>query len=241
MHDREHLTALLQAQVPHCPEHPRTILRNDFSQPTSTQKGRRALEPGCETHWIRGSECRDHILHCGQRPPVEPESVTRVAACKAKGAVLVIGKLDRLARDVRFFLEVIDDSGVDIRFADLPDVCPASDEGRMILVSMANFAEFEGRRIGTRTKAALAAAKARGIQLGLAGRHNLKPNIEARQAAAGAFAAGISGLVAGFRARSLSQRAMVAELNAAKVPAPLGGNWRLSQVQRLLGRLPVTL
>ena len=37
----------------------------------------------------------------------------------------------------------------------------ASDEGRMILVSMANFAEFEGRRIGTRKTAALAAAKAR--------------------------------------------------------------------------------
>ncbi|WP_096671417.1 recombinase family protein [Polaromonas sp. AET17H-212] len=170
-----------------------------------------------------------------------PELAKALAACKAQGAALVIGKLDRLARDVRFFLEVIDDSGVDIRFADLPDVCPASDEGRMILVSMANFAEFEGRRIGTRTKAALAAAKVRGIQLGLAGRHNLKPNIEARQAAAGTFAAGISGLVAGFRARSLSQRAMVAELNAAKVPAPRGGDWRLSQVQRLLGRLPVTL
>ncbi len=113
-----------------------------------------------------------------------PELVRALARCKAEGAALVIGKLDRLARDVRFFLEVIDDSGVDIRFADLPDICPATDEGRMILVSMANFAEFEGRRIGTRTKAALAAAKSRGVKLGTAGRHNLKPNIEARQAAA---------------------------------------------------------
>jgi hypothetical protein len=157
--------------------------------------------------------------------------------CKALGAALMVGKIDRLSRDVRFFLEVIDDSGVDIRFADLPDVCPGSDEGRMILVSMANFAEFEGRRIGTRTRAALAAAKARGVQLGTAGPRNLKPNIEARQAQADAFAAKLSGFVAGCRARSLSQRAMVAELNQAGVPSAQGGRWGLAQVQRLLHRI----
>lgn len=169
-----------------------------------------------------------------------PELVRALAICKQQKAALVIGKLDRLARNVRFFLEVIDDSGVDIRFADLPDVRPSTDEGRMILVSMANFAEFEGRRIGTRTKAALAAAKARGVKLGTAGPTNLQSNVEARQAAADAFAAGLSGLVAGFRARNLSQRAMLAELNAAGVPTPNGRCWRLVQVQRLLRRLPQT-
>jgi DNA invertase Pin-like site-specific DNA recombinase len=166
-----------------------------------------------------------------------PELARALALCKAERAALVIGKLDRLARDVRFFLEVIDDSGVDIRFADLPDVCPVSDEGRMILVSMANFAEFEGRRIGTRTKAALAAAKARGVKLGTAGPYNLKPNIEARKTTADAFAFRLSGLVAGFKARSLSQRAMALELNAAGVQAPRGGQWGLAQVQRLLSRI----
>ena len=166
-----------------------------------------------------------------------PELARALALCKVQGSALVIGKLDRLARDVRFFLEVIDDSGVDIRFADLPDVCPVSDEGRMILVSMANFAEFEGRRIGTRTKAALAAAKNRGVKLGTAGSLNLKPNIEARQAAAEAFAARLAGQVKGFRARSLSQRAMVLELNNVAIRAPRGGQWSLAQVQRLLARL----
>lgn len=166
-----------------------------------------------------------------------PELARALTMCKTAGAALVIGKLDRLARDVRFFLEVIDDSGVDIRFADLPDVCPGSDEGRMILVSMANFAEFEGRRIGTRTRAALAAAKARGVQLGVAGPRNLQPNIVARQAQADAFAAKLAGFVAGCRARSLSQRAMVVELNAAGVPSAQGGRWGLAQVQRLLRRI----
>lgn len=166
-----------------------------------------------------------------------PALAEALAQCKREKAALVIGKLDRLARDVRFFLELIDDSGVDIRFADLPDVCPASDEGRMILVSMANFAEFEGRRIGTRTRAALAAAKARGVKLGTAGPKNLRANLDARKSAADAFALRLSGLVKGFEARALSQRAMVIELNTAQVPAPRGGQWRLAQVQRLLLRL----
>ena len=168
-----------------------------------------------------------------------PELASALKFCKQHSAALVIGKLDRLARDVRFFLEVIDDSGVDIRFADVPDIRPSTDEGRMILVSMANFAEFEGRRIGTRTKAALAAAKARGVKLGSAGATNLRPNIEARQADADSFATRMSGLVAGFRASGLSQRAMVTELNGAGVPTPKGGSWGLAQVQRLLRRLPV--
>lgn len=106
---------------------------------------------------------------------------------------------------------------------------------------MANFAEFEGRRIGTRTKAALAAAKARGVRLGAAGPNNLKSNIEARKAVADAFAARLAGLVAGFRARALSQRAMVAELNMAGVVAPRGGTWGLAQVQRLLRRAAPTI
>lgn len=165
-----------------------------------------------------------------------PELVKALMQCKRLGAALVIGKLDRLARDVRFFLEMIDDSGVDIRFADMPDVCPSTDEGRMLLISMANFAEFEGRRIGTRTKAALAAAKARGVVLGAAGAANLKRNTEERQAAADQFAARLGGLVEGFKARGLSQRRMVEELNLAGVKAPRGGEWRLAQVQRLLSR-----
>lgn len=166
-----------------------------------------------------------------------PELVRALADCKRLGAALVIGKLDRLARNVRFFLETIDDSGVDIRFADLPDVYPTSDEGRMILVSMANFAEFEGRRIGTRTKAALQAAKARGVLLGTSGPANLKRCLEERTAVANAGASKLAGLVAGFDARKLSQRAMVKELNSVGVPAPRGGGWSLAQVQRMLNRL----
>lgn len=166
-----------------------------------------------------------------------PELVRALGECKRTGAALVVGKLDRLSRDVRYFLEVLDDAGVDIRFAEFPDISPKTDEGRMILIGMANFAEFEGRRIGTRVKAALAAAKARGVKLGTTGPANLAANLEERSAVANAFALKLSGLVAGFKARGLTQRAMVAELNSVGVAAPRGGLWSLGQMQRLLLRV----
>ncbi|MCB1989775.1 MAG: recombinase family protein [Burkholderiaceae bacterium] len=184
-----------------------------------------------------------------------PELARALALCKRAGAVLVIGKVDRLARDVRQFIALIDDSGVDIRFADMPDVCPHTDEGRMLLLSMANFAEFEGRRIGTRTKAAIAAKKRRvevgcdekapGITdwkkvWGVAGAANLRQNIEERRDAANAFAAKLHHTLAGFQARGLTQRQMVAELNAVGIKTARGGEWSLVQVQRVLARLKGT-
>jgi DNA invertase Pin-like site-specific DNA recombinase len=138
---------------------------------------------------------------------------------------------------VRFFLEVLDDSGVSIRFAEFAEIDPVTDEGRMLLINMANFAEFEGRRIGSRTRVALAAAKARGVQLGRAGLANLRPNIEERQHTANEFAAKLRFTFDGMKTRGLSQRGMVTELNSIGVPAPKGGRWQLSQVQRLIARM----
>lgn len=169
-----------------------------------------------------------------------PQLMMALAECKRTKAGLIVGKLDRIARDVRFFLSVLDDYGVDIRFAEFADISPKTDEGRMLLINMANFAEFEGRRIGSRTKAALAAAKARGVVLGKAGPANLRPNIEERQEAADAFANNLRHIFESMSQRGLSQRAMAAELNGIGVPAPTGGTWMQMQVRRVLGRLETT-
>lgn len=166
-----------------------------------------------------------------------PELEKALVFCRKHRCTLVIGKLDRLARDVRFFLEVIDTCKVSIAFADLPDVNPSTAEGRMVLVSMANFAEFEARRISERTKAALAAAKARGRVLGSKGIDNLRPNIEERQEAADAFAARLRHTMDSMQGRGLSQRGMAAELNLLGIRTPRGGQWSLYQVQLLLRRI----
>ncbi len=58
------------------------------------------------------------------------------------------------------------DSGVQVRFIDLPDIDTSTPVGRLMLTVMASLAEFEAARIGERTSAALQAAKARGVALG---------------------------------------------------------------------------
>ena len=105
---------------------------------------------------------------------------------------------------------------------------------------MAAFAEHEAKRIGERTREALARAKARGVRLGATGLINLKPNIKARQAAAQVFAERFRGMVHGCRAQKFSHRQIVAELNCLELKAFRGGQWSLRQVQRLLARLPET-
>lgn len=78
-----------------------------------------------------------------------------LALCRESGAVLVVAKLDRLARDVNLILSLVD-SGVPITFLDLPDLSADPIVGRLVLTIMAAIAEFESRRIGQRIKEAMA-------------------------------------------------------------------------------------
>jgi hypothetical protein len=80
------------------------------------------------------------------------------------GAILLVGKLDRLARDSALLMRVYD-GDARIMFGDLPQV-DESAAGRLLVQMMANIPEFERQRIGERTREALAALKARGMTVG---------------------------------------------------------------------------
>jgi DNA invertase Pin-like site-specific DNA recombinase len=71
-----------------------------------------------------------------------PQLEAALAACRKHKAKLVVAKLDRLTRNVRFMLTLLA-SGVEVLSCDLPDVTGAM--GRFILIGMANVAELEGR------------------------------------------------------------------------------------------------
>jgi len=81
-----------------------------------------------------------------------PQLDAALAACKKHKAKLVVAKLDRLSRNVSFLLKLID-SGVDVLFADLPELNGAM--GGFMLTTMASVAELEAGLISERTKAAL--------------------------------------------------------------------------------------
>src|SRR3982075_3391828 len=88
-----------------------------------------------------------------------PQLAKALQACRVYGAKLVIAKLDRLSRDAHFLLG-LEKAGVDFLAADMPHA------NRLTVGIMAMVADEERRMISARTKAALAAAKRRGVKLG---------------------------------------------------------------------------
>jgi DNA invertase Pin-like site-specific DNA recombinase len=98
-------------------------------------------------------------VESGKRSVNRPQLLAALDMCKRKKATLLIAKLDRLARNVHFISGLLE-SGVEFVAADNPHA------NKMTIQLLAVFGEFEREQISARTKAALAAAKARGTVLG---------------------------------------------------------------------------
>lgn len=90
-----------------------------------------------------------------------PALAKALAHAKAAKAVLVVAKLDRLARNVAFTSALME-SGVEFVACDQPHA------NKLTIHILAAIAEHEAQAISDRTKAALTAAKARGAKLGSA-------------------------------------------------------------------------
>ena len=170
-----------------------------------------------------------------------PELAKALALCKLTGATLVVAKLDRLARDARFLLNVVEGTGEGgVVFCDLPQL-PAGPVGRFMLTQMAAVAELEAGLISQRTKAALAASKARGTVLG-GFRGGPKVDTAAGQAArvanADSFASTVGPIAAGLRAEGMSLRDVAATLTSRGIRTPRGGQWTAAAVRNVLERAP---
>jgi DNA invertase Pin-like site-specific DNA recombinase len=96
-----------------------------------------------------------------------------IELCKRYKATLLIAKLDRRARNVAF-ISTLMESGLDFIAVANPQA------NKLMLHMLAAFAEHERDQIRERTKAALAAAKARGVVLGRYGREVLSKQNHAK-------------------------------------------------------------
>jgi DNA invertase Pin-like site-specific DNA recombinase len=175
-----------------------------------------------------------------------PELAKALAHAKTIGATVAFAKLDRLTRNVDLLRSLVA-SDVNLVFCDLPHVPPGA-MGRFLLTQMASVAELEAGLISERTKAALAAAKARGVKLGNPnGARALKNKqvgnkqaVAAVKANAEYRAANLKGIIDDLRSQGVkSIRNIAAELNARDILTPRERLWHPTSVARLIHRLGI--
>lgn len=164
-----------------------------------------------------------------------PQLARALATCRLTGAVLVIAKLDRLSRDAHFLLG-LEKAGVEFVAADMPNA------NRLTVRLMAVIAQEEREMISARTKAALAAAKARGTKLGgNRGGPKVNPALgtAARHRAAEDYARSVGpiALAAWQEAGEAgSYGRAAAALTARGIRTPRGGKWTRAAVRSLIQR-----
>lgn len=161
-----------------------------------------------------------------------PQLAAALSEARRKRCSVAVAKLDRLSRDVHFI------SGLMAHRVPFLVVEVGSDVDPFILNLFAALAEKERAMIGARTKAALAAAKARGVKLGgpkLA--QARKVALEAIGAAADNHAANVLPLIREIKKAGASTLREIADaLNARGVSTARGGRWYAMTVSNVLAR-----
>jgi len=176
-----------------------------------------------------------------------PELAKALSLCRLHRATLIVAKLDRLARNVAF-ISALMEAGVKFQAVDMPDV------NDMVVHILASVAQGEAKAVSDRTKAALAAAKARGTQLGGL-RWNLpsvadKGRIAAlkvRRQARERYTKDVLPIIEAIKAeiqvasidgeeKAVSLRQIASALNERGITTARGGEWSAVQVQRIMDR-----
>jgi DNA invertase Pin-like site-specific DNA recombinase len=169
-----------------------------------------------------------------------PKLGEALSLCKVTGATLVIAKLDRLSRNLAF-IAALQDSGARFVAADMPEA------NETLIQFMAVIAQHERKAISERTKAALAAAKARGQTLGhpnLAalravgvGQKGWCAGADANRIAADRRAADVLPIIEALRRDGICSLGSLARaLNDRGILTARGGKWYATTVQNLLAR-----
>ena len=181
---------------------------------------------------VGGRILAEHVEVESGKNSDRPVLADAMRQCRLTGAMLLIAKLDRLSRDAGFLIG-LRDAGVDFLAADMPNA------NRLTVGIMALVAEQEREAISARTKAALAAAKARGTKLGgWRGGPKVAAHLgrQARTVQADAYAAEVAPMVRAMQAEGRSLRQIAARLAEEGIKTPRGGQWTAAAVSRIVAR-----
>lgn len=165
-----------------------------------------------------------------------PKLAAALKLCRLTGSTLIVAKLDRLSRNLAFLANLMDSK---VKF-----VCADNPEANELTIHiLAAMAQHERKMISERTKAGLAAAKARGVKLGgpkLAEHRNTDTGkaTAKRSTLADSYAADMAEVVDDIKAQGTATLSGIAdELNRRDIKTRRGGKWSASTVSRLLDRI----
>jgi DNA invertase Pin-like site-specific DNA recombinase len=134
---------------------------------------------------------------------------------------LIVAKLDRLSRSVAHFANLLERfraRGWALIILDI-GIDTTTVMGEAMATMAATFAQVERRRIGERTRDALAVRKAQGVRLGRP--QSISPKLARR--------------IRTMRNRGLTLQAICDKLNNEGVPTPRGGSvWRPTSLRAVL-------
>ena len=165
-------------------------------------------------------------VESGEKHTNRPELQAALQECRKRRAVLLIARLDRLARNVAFIATLMED-GTDFIACDMPTA------NRLTIHILAAVAEHEREMISKRTKAALAQAKRRGTTL-------RNPFIEHARTKAIAVphahrpASEVQRLTSEWRGQGKTLRQITEGLNGLNIRPVRGRQWYASSVRNEL-------
>lgn len=176
---------------------------------------------------VGGHLVEEHVEVESGRTGSRPILLRAIAQCGEAKATLILAKLDRLARNVAFVSRLMETKinfiALDAQFAN-----------PLMLHIMAAFAEHERKMISARTKAALAAAKARGVVLGSFGKELAARNRADAQTFADTLRQPITEMI---EAGSYTLQGLAENLNGVGILTREGATWAPTSVLRVLRRL----
>ena len=178
-------------------------------------------------------------IETGTSKRSRPEIGKAIESAKERGAVLLIAKLDRLARNVHFISGLME-SNIQFVAVDMPTVT------NLTLHILAAVAEEEAKMISKRTKAALAATKERGTKLGTPENLTYADRVKGAQTRRAEAirknkqAAAYAKLLRDSDSKENTYRAIAAKLNINGYRTTQGKFFKAMTVKRMLDRIERT-